>query len=191
MTPEPTGGLYQTEGLYRFLELFGYDDRRGTPDRRNFGGKYTIGDDFHHLTGLRLVFEGYDFQSKKIINLDGNILLIDERDTIAASWKFKSIIEHWNRKHAKTAYIPSLSRTSPKSFRYGSRIEICEGTDVLLFFSGFADGAIYYDPAIKMTDFSGPNPKPKKRSQFRVNHKQLHALYKKIETIDIYESGPV
>lgn len=188
MTPEPTGGLYQNEGLRRFLELFGYDDRKGIPDRRNFGGKYTIGGSFHHLTGLKMIFDGYDLETGRITNLDGSIMLVDRDDTIAASWGFKSIIEHWNRKHAKTAYVPSMSKTSPKSFRYGAKIETCEGTDVLLFFSGFAEGAIYYDPAIKMTDFSGLSPKQKKRSQFRVNHKHLPTLYKKVETIDLNET---
>lgn len=188
MTPEPTGGIYQSEGLFQFLNKFGYADQSGIPDRQNFGGRYTVNGDFHHLTKLKLVMHGYDFESKKITDLDGEIALIDSRDQIAASWKFRSIIDHWRRKHAKTAYVPSLSKKTPLSYRFGAQIELCEGTDVLLFFAGFANGFIYYDPAIKMTDFYGPTPKSKRRSQFRVSHGNLQALYKTKETIDLLNS---
>ena len=109
--------------------------------------------------------------------MDGQIALIDREDVVAASWGFKGVIGHWNRKHAKAVYVPSLMRAPPPEYAYASRVELCEGTDVLLLLQALASGAVYYDPGIKMERADKLTPVTKRRSQFRVKHSDLHGLY--------------
>ncbi|WP_221931680.1 MvaI/BcnI family restriction endonuclease [Palleronia caenipelagi] len=177
MTPEPTGGLYREQGVEAFLRRYGYPDKSGKPGRINFGGIYANGRDFHADTGLKLVLEGFDADKGKITNVDGQIALIDRDDVVAASWGFRGVIGHWNRKHAKAVYVPSLMRAPPPEYAYGARVELCEGTDVLLLLGALASGAIYYDPGMKMERADTPAPVTKRRSQFRVRHNDLTTLY--------------
>jgi hypothetical protein len=178
MTPEPTGGLYRDDGVEAFLRRYGYPDKSGKEGRINFGGVYASGRDFHADTGLKLVLEGFDPDKGQITNVDGKIALIDREDVVAASWGFKGVIGHWNRKHAKAVYVPSLMRVPPPEYSYGSRVELCEGTDVLLLLQALASGAVYYDPGIKMEKADTPAPVTKRRSQFRVKHNGLFGLYR-------------
>lgn len=98
MTPEPTGGLYRDEGVDAFLRRYGYADKSGKADRINFGGVYSTGRDFHPETGLMLRLAGYDAATGKITDIDGGIVLLDQDENTAASWGFRGIIAHWNRK---------------------------------------------------------------------------------------------
>lgn len=177
MTPEPTGGLYRDDGVEAFLRRYGYPDKSGKEGRINFGGIYASGRDFHADTGLKLILEGFDPDKGKITDVDGQIALIDRADVVAASWDFKGVIGHWNRKHAKAVYVPSLMRAPPPEYSYGSRVELCEGTDVLLLLQALASGAVYYDPGIKMESADTHAPVTKRRSQFRVKHTNLPTLY--------------
>lgn len=183
MTPEPTGGLYKTLGLEEFVRCYGYDDRAGRPDRRNFGGIYKCEGPHHARTRLRMTLEGFDASSGKIIDMDGGFRLRDENGSEAASWSFKGLIEHWNRKHAQAVYVPSLSR-SPSQYRYADRVLICEGTDFLKLLRAFIVGQVYYDPAMKVVGVA-PNMATKKRSQFRISYRDLGVLYEQAELTDL------
>lgn len=183
MTPEPTGGVYREDGVASFLARFGYDDKNGRADRRNFGGVYAIGRDIHADTGLKLVMNGFDATSGKMTDLGGGIMLVDRNGVVAASWTFKDMMAHWNRKHAQAAYVPSLSRNPPPEYSYGAQVLMCEQTDFILFLKAFAVGVIYYDPAIKIENLSSPRPVIKRRSQFRVNHTRLTDIYHTSETV--------
>lgn len=185
MTPEPTGGLYKDEGVAAFLGQFGYGDKSGKPDRINFGGVYAIGRGFHKDTGLSLDLLGYDREIGKITDMDGGLALVSKDDEIAALWKFTGIMEHWNRKHAQAAYIPSMFCSSPPSYAYGARVLLCEQTDFSLFLKAVSAGLVYYDPAIKMEKASTDNPAIKRRSQFRVKHTNLAQLYREHEFVDV------
>lgn len=178
MTPEPTGGVYRDSGVAEFIHRFGYPDQSGKPDRLNFGGRYDCTNGQHHLTGLRMVMSGYDATSGKITDMDGGMTLLSEADTVGASWSFKGLMEHWNRKHAQAAYVPALFRTPPPEYSYGARVLLCEQTDFLLFLKAFSAGQVYYDPAIKVENASTQKPVIKRRSQFRVSHHDLQGLYK-------------
>jgi len=181
MTPEPTGGLYRDEGVEAFLRRYGYADKSGKADRINFGGVYAADRGFHAETGLALRMTGFDAAIGKITDLDGGITLIDRSGTVAASWGFRGIMAHWNRKHAKAAYVPSLMQFPPPEYRYGAIVELCEGTDVLLLLAAVSAGAVYYDPGIKMENAGGGRPEIKRRSQFRVKHDSLGRLYRASE----------
>lgn len=185
MTPEPTGGFYCDNGVPDFLRRFGYPDKSGKVDRINFGGIYTIGRTYHADTGLRLILDGYDQQSGKITDMAGCICLETPAGEMAASWSFNGMLDHWNRKHAQAAYIPSLFRTPPPEYAFGCQVLLCEETDFLLFLKAMATGIISYDPGIKMENASSPKPVTKRRSQFRIKHDNLTSLYYKHETVDL------
>jgi hypothetical protein len=183
MTPEPTGGIYREQGVEVFLRRFGYPDQSGKPDRLNFGGRYDCQRGHHHLTGLRMTVSGYDSISGKMTDVNGGIELVSSDLQIAASWSFKGMMAHWNRKHAQAAYVPSLFQTSPPEYRYGGQVLLCEQTDFLRFLRSFAAGTVYYDPGIKIEDASSSRPKMKTRSQFRVAHANLTDLYEHHEVV--------
>ena len=184
MTPEPTDGLYKTQGAEYFVRNYGYEDKRGRPDRMNFGGVHRVGEK-HHLTDLTMQLIGYDIESGKIRNTNGRIVLLDKKDNESASWSFSSMLKHWNRKHNQACYVPSLSKINPdRKYRYGNEIMLGTGTDFQLFLSQMAIGNIYYDPGIKLENISN-KPKIKKRSQFRIKSGFLSNLYKQNEIIDI------
>ncbi len=48
-----------------------------------------------------------------------------------------------------------------------------------------ANGAVYYDPGIKLEQASTANPTSKRRSQFRVASKNIVALYESVETVEV------
>lgn len=177
MTPEPTGGLYLNNGVAEFLHCYGYADKSGKKDRINFGGIYACGRDYHADTGLRLELQGFNSNTGKIEDITGGIALVSRGGELAALWKYTGMMEHWNRKHAQAAYVPSLYQTPPPQYRYGPQIMLCEHTDFGLFLKGVSEGTIYYDPGIKMERASQEKPNIKRRSQFRVKHMHLGNLY--------------
>lgn len=183
MTPEPTGGIYRTDGVDAFMRRFGYPDQSGTPDRINFGGRYDCRRQHHLLTGLRMTLSGFDEATGKITDLEGGLVLISERDEVAATWSFKGMMAHWNRKHAQAAYVPSLFQTPPPEYSYGPQVLLCEETDFLMFLKAFAAGQVYYDPAVKVENASSAAPAVKRRNQFRVAHGDLTGLYRRSEKI--------
>ncbi|MBI6117808.1 MvaI/BcnI family restriction endonuclease [Salegentibacter maritimus] len=184
MTPEPTDGLYKTKGTEYFIRKYGYSDKRGRPDRMNFGGLHKVGK-IHPTTNLEMKLIGFDQESGKIRNSNGSISLIDQKGNEAASWSFSSMLLHWNRKHDKACYVPSLSDSKKdRKYKYGNNIILGTGTDFQLFLSQMSTGNIYYDPGIKLENMS-VKPKIKKRSQFRIKSRYLPNLYKKNEIIDL------
>lgn len=183
MTPEPTGGLYRTEGIQPFMRRYAYADKSGRADRLNFGGVYACDRGYHADTGLQLRMTGYE--AGKITDMTGGIVLLDRQDNVAALWRYTGIIEHWNRKHTQAAYVPSLFREPPPEYRYGPKILLCEQTDLTLFLSAVASGVVYYDPGIKIEGLGGGNPRVKRRSQFRIRHDRLAQMYHQNEIVQL------
>jgi hypothetical protein len=171
------------------MTRYAYADKSGKEDRMNFGGVYACGRDFHPETGLRLVLEGYDTDSGKITDMTGGIALHDRDDRPAAIWRFGGLLEHWNRKHAKAAYMPSLFRTPPPEYAYGPKLLLCEQTDFTLFLKAVAGGTVYYDPAIKAEQASSAAPAIKRRSQFRIRHDELGQMYHRTESVQLGGRG--
>ena len=188
MTPEPTGGVYRSQSAIEFVKLYGYPDRRGTPDRLNFGGKH-IADTKHKLTNLKLTIIGFNAESNSITDAAGEVALIDDNNDIAASWGFPKLMNHWKRKHSQAVYVPCLKQKNSTSntieYHYGADIELGTGTSFQRYLTAMSAGFVFYDPGIKLENVSSPKPKIKKRSQFRVNHKNLNGLYDKFEHIDL------
>lgn len=185
MTPEPNGGFYKDKGFDAFMTRYGYSDRSGKANRRNFGGKYVCDGACHHLTDLRIATVGFDAKSGKIADLaSGRILLLDSAGEEAASWSFKELMDHWNRKHAQAVYVPSLARQSPKAHSFAKDVMLCEGTDFILFLKSFTSGGLFLDPASKVEGVP-PRTTSQRRSQFRIDPRKLANLYHKSEVVDI------
>ncbi len=187
MTPEPNGGVYTVNGAIEFVRRFGYPDKSGKPDRLNFGGRHIAGKECS-ATNLTLNLDGFDSATQKITKAAGAITLTDSSNTIAASWSFEKIMDHWKRKHSQAVYIPCVmrqARTGGSEYHYGSDVELGTGTDFEMFLSAMLSGYVYYDPGIKLEKASTEKPNIKRRSQFRVNHRYLNALYKKLEFVNV------
>lgn len=180
MTPEPTDGEYKEKGVEYFIRTYGYEDKKGREDRINFGGIYKIGE-FSTTKTLRMELYGFDNENGKIKNTDGKIALLDKNDNEAASWSFTSLMKHWNRKHNKACYVPSLCKTdNGRMYRFDNDILLGTGTDFQLFLLQISRGLIYYDPAIKLEN-QATKPLIKRRSQFRTKHQNIQHLYKRSE----------
>lgn len=185
MTPEPTGGYYRSHGAEAFVRKFGYPDKMGRADRRNFGGTFFAGER-HAGTKLTMALDGFDQTRGKLLNPAGSLALLTDKGTIAAEWSFASLMSLWNRKHAQAVYVPAEARVDPRrQYRYGGAVRIAEGTDFLKLLHAIALGAVYYDPGIKIENESSPTPRTKRRSQFRIKSNQLSKLYAKMEQLDI------
>jgi hypothetical protein len=187
MTPEPNGGFYDDYGAGEFVRLFGYADKSGKQDRMNFGGRHFVGNNCN-TTGLTMHLEGFDADSSRIIDANGAITLSDTSGTVAASWSFAKIMNHWKKKHSQAVYVPCKMRKAEsggREYYYGSNIELGIGTNFEIFLSAMAKGYVYYDPGIKLEKASCATSVPKKRSQFRVNHKHLYSLYHDLEFLDL------
>lgn len=185
LTPEPSSGVYVTEGVEAFIRRWGYADTLGRGDRLNFGGIYRSGRPAHARTNLRLVIEGFDAESRAIRG-DGSVALIDDRGQVAAAWSFPKLMDHWKRKHAKAVFVPSISQAEPmQRYRYGGRVLLAEGAEFLRLLQGFAAGVVYYDPGIKLEGASSATPVYKRRSQFRINSANLPSLYVRSRDVDL------
>lgn len=185
MTPEPNGGLYQREGVDTFVRRYGYADKRGRADRLNFGGIHRINEP-QRLTGLTMHITGY-INNSNTAKADGGIVLVDADDNIAAEWTFTKLLEHWNRKHAKAAYVPYTSKNTDESilYSYGDHVHLGEGTDFIRLLRAFSSGKAFYDPGIKLVGMSQENPNIKRRNQFRMKFESLSILYEKWEKVDL------
>ncbi len=189
MTPQPTGGYYKESGVEAFVRRFGYTDltgKAGREDRLNFGGIHKVGV-CHSRTNLTLSLTGYDSAKGKIQNAAGGISLLTDDGEEAATWHYADIMKHWNRKHAKAAYVPSINRKNPDlSYHYGNLVRIGDGTDFLLYLKAMRDGQVYYDPGIKLEDAS-TKPKAKHRSQFRIKSVDIPSLYHRMRTVELLD----
>ena len=102
----------------------------------------------------------------------------------AAAWSFRSLMGHWNRKHARAVYVPSLQQAEPRAYRYGSRVLAGMGADFAKVMAAISAGRVYYDPAVKL-EKTALGTKTKRRSQFRVHFRDLPGLYSESEWWDL------
>jgi len=179
--PEPTGGFYKEEGAEAFIHRFGHPDKEGRPDRLNFSGRTYVGK-ANAGHGLRLELVGYDNRVKKITDGRGYIGLLTSSGEEAALWHFEGLIEHWNKKHARCVFVPSLLKKTDRGrmYHYCDKVRMGEGTDIQLFLSALANEQLCYDPGSKLENISN-KPRVKKRNPFRIHPRHLHQLYTKFD----------
>lgn len=186
MTPEPTGGLYKEQGVRAFMAKYGRT-REDRPERVDFTGRHFVGK-LVEASNTTLVIEGWD--GERGLLPDGAINLVDASGTVAASWGFEGLMNHWKRKHTRTCYVDYMSRevAAGKEFRYGSKVLLCQETSFFELLRSFAQGHVYYDPGINMKLQSDGTWLPKRRSQFRVAYANLPELYRRSERVDCVEA---
>lgn len=184
-TPEPTSGVYADKGVREFVSRYGYSDTKGRSDRSNFGGIYRANMPAHDRTGLRLLLDGFDAETREY-SPSGSVQLVDAKNNIAAAWPFVKLMDHWKVKHARAAFVPAQQRLDPeRQYRYGRNILVGEGAEFALLLLAIHEGKVYYDPGIKVEGVSTSSPKSKKRSQFRVSSKDLSTLYVSTRIVDV------
>ncbi len=185
MTPEPTGGFYKERGVEAFVRNFGYKDKMGRENRMNFGGVHRVGE-LHPTTHLTLTLNGYDFQGHSITDPEGSLSLVAKDGTEAASWSFAALLGIWKRKHALAVFVPGEVRTDPeRQYRFGNDVRLAEGTSLTYLVKALAVGKVYYDPGIKLENAFAGKPALKRRSQFRIQSKNLGALYTLMNEVDV------
>jgi hypothetical protein len=173
LTPEPDAGYYGQHGVEAFLRRYG---RPASDDTLYFTGIHRVGDTCQR-TGQRLVIEGFDKTKGKITDADGGLRLVSADGSVAASWSFQRLLQHWGRKHASAAYVPYSASADRAAYRFDSPALLGEGTDFTRFLVAMAAGDIVYDPAPKLTGASTTKSRTKARSQFRIKAKALGRLY--------------
>lgn len=141
---------------------------------------YRNGGVAHHRTRVRMVISGFDATRGKIDSLDGVVALLGPQDVVAAGWRFQDLLSHWNRKHSQAAYVPSMSRGTPKEYAFGGLLQLGSGTDFVRLLKLMATGTVYLDPALNLV-----GGRMKKRNQFRVRHADLDSLYEDFETASV------
>ena len=126
---------------------------------------------------------GFDPATGKITSVAGGIELLDDRGTVAASWSFTKLIEHWQKKHNCAAYLPYKARKvpPPPSYLYPGPAVLGTGSHFENFLVALASGAVIYDPGSSMP-IDGT---PKARSQFRTKLSALSLLYDRLETVTL------
>lgn len=182
MTPEPNSGIYINDGLKAFLHQFATNKK---PDRLDFSSRHNV-DVKNDKTLLTIKMEGYDAVSGKITNPDGGLMLRDENNNLAAGWSFDKLIGHWKRKHSNTCYVTynHFEKNNIRTYTYGPRIVLGQGTSLDHFLKGLHSCAIYYDPGINMKIKDG-RWSSKKRNQFRVKWSNISELYSSWREIDL------
>jgi MvaI/BcnI restriction endonuclease family len=173
MTPEPKGGFYGEHGAKAFVERYGHAVKDGG---MYFTGGHKVGETCA-ATGLTMELAGYDLASRKVLDVQGAVRLVDQTGNEAASWGFSELLTHWNRKHAFAAYVHYTSQKLPLAYRYDTPVVMGEHTDFNKYLHALAIGAIVFDPGSKVTHANTTKSKVKARSQFRINTKQLGLLY--------------
>jgi hypothetical protein len=181
LTPEPDSGFYGEQGVTAFLRRYG---RAVANDTIYFTGTHHVGVTCK-TTGQHLAIDGFDERSGKIVKPGGGLHLVASDGTIAASWSFRRLLEHWARKHASAVYVPYSSRNDRKEYRFESPVRMGEGTDFARFLAALASGKVCYDPAPKLERASTPRPRCKARSQFRIKPADLKELYASFEEVHL------
>lgn len=173
MTPEPTLGVYAHD-IDLFRERYARL-RDGDPGCMYFTGNRYIGREAEE-DNLVMRLEG--IRDGRMLDGTARIILVDrQREDIAAGWALADILEHWRRKHARTAYVPYEKQGTPPCFRYGSRVRLGEGCDFSLILKAFSDGIIVHDPGVKFTK-GGNGWRSHRRNQFRTLARHIPRLYR-------------
>lgn len=175
MTPEPDLGFYKENGVEAFTLRYGHDKAGYV---KYFTGTHKC-NERNKTTNLEMVLSGYDPDKKKIINVEGGILLLDQDGTLAAGWSFSRLIEHWGKKHSNVCFIQYEKNTVEDivRYRYQSPVWFGCGTDFTLFLQAMNDKKIIFDPGSHIKQQTNGKTTHKARSQFRIAFKDLPCLY--------------
>lgn len=187
MTPEPDAGFYKEQGAEAFVRKYGYsvEEKLG---RYDFTGRH-FANNACEKSGMTLQTIGFDSETGTITDASGSIALLDKNGNPGSVWTFAKIMEHWKRKHAKAAYIPSLSTSANgkyRSYNYCNNVRLFTGTSFTKLLQAINDHHVYYDPGINIKN-ADTQPVTKRRSQFRIKSAALDNLYDSLEEVNVLE----
>lgn len=190
-TPQPDCGWITDHTQAEFVLRYGHVHTKD--DAGNPTSYYFTSGDFQHIdenkTGAKLDLALTGFTDARHFDPTGMIALYKHgTKTLIAGWSYLKLLEHWQRKHNRAAYVPYLreDRNGETTVEFGSLITLGISTSFGLFLQAFKDGKVVYDPGDKATLNNGRwNPHP--RSQFRINLSDIMAIYQEVEEIDIHD----
>ncbi|NMM93499.1 MvaI/BcnI family restriction endonuclease [Bifidobacterium oedipodis] len=188
-TPQPDLGWITNHTQAEFVLKYGHVsgvDENGKPNEYYFtSGDINRFDESKEGAKLNLRLVG--FTDSKNYDPNGMIALYDkETGELAAGWSYLKLLEHWQRKHNRAAYVPYIKQGSGGSttVEFGPLITLGLSTSFGLFLQAFQDCKAIYDPGDKITLKNGSwTPHP--RSQFRININDINAIYQRICEIDL------
>ncbi|MCC8361016.1 MvaI/BcnI family restriction endonuclease [Salinimicrobium sediminilitoris] len=177
-TSEPDLGLYP-EDFEKFMFAYG---KAKTQARIDFTGGH-LAKLVCSSTGLRMIVKGFNFEKNEINQADGRVVLLDNRDEIAAGWSFSKLLDHWEKKHANACYVPVIRDGS--RYAFGNNIILGLRTSFLHFITALNYGIVKYDPGNNIKFKNGAIIEKKQRNQFRMSSSYIGGLYNEIKEIDI------
>lgn len=192
-TPQPDIGWITSTSQADFILRYGHvskEDSDGNPIEYYLTSS-DIKYDSEEKDSAKLIIKIIGFTNAKNFDPNGKIALIDSKTgELAAGWSFLKILEHWQRKHNRVAYVPYVyeSVEGQKLVEFGPLITLGMSTSFGLFLQAFNDRKIIFDPGDKLS-FIDNKWKPKSRSQFRINLNDVCAIYKEIHEIDLRDSS--
>ena len=180
MTPQPDGGLYKELGARDFVEQYGH--YVAEKEQVYFTGPYKVeaSTNFGHVR--KLVVEGFNSETGKIEEVDGEVILLQDEKTALATWSFSHLLGHWGRKHNKACYVRCKKEGGMLS--YLPKVFLGEGTSPIFLLRAILANVVSYDPGSRINK----DGSLKNRSQFRINPKDLHLMYDQSEVVDISDS---
>lgn len=188
-TPQPDAGWVtecsQADFVLRYGHVSGTDEN-GAPSQYYF----TSGDinrPGENKDGAKLNLRLTGFIDAKHFDPNGMIALYDkESGELAAGWTYLKLLKHWQRKHNRAAYVPYLREKDggTTTVEFGPLVTLGISTSFGLFLQAFHDGKVIYDPGDKIILKDG-RWTPHSRSQFRINLKDIGAIYQKVREVDI------
>ena len=182
MTPEPDAGYYGEYGVEAFVRKYGRDVSN---DVLYFTGTHRA-EQICRVSGQTIRVRGFDAGTKRIVDVNGAIEMLDSKCHISAGWSFQGLIKHWSRKHSAAAYVNyDKSKSLPPEYQYNSPVLLGEETDFTLYLSAFNSGLVVYDPGSKVMRASTHHSAVKARNQFRIPIRHLSALYKTFEAVEL------
>lgn len=198
-TPEPDGGLY-FESFSEFMRRYGYSKEAVY----RFTGLHRVGQ-VNERSQLKLaVLCSSKNGSDDLIDYDVckpfkdqlrnlQVVLLDEDDTLAASWSIIRLFNNWGVKHNEVVYVPARVEENfvvdemvlgfTKRVFFGGEVLWCRRSSLEQMLTAIVKGTIFLDPAPKYDPDSPKNSK--RRSQWRINdiYRDAPSLYATVESI--------
>ena len=188
-TPQPDRGWIMEHNQAEFVLRYGHVQARD--DDGNPTSYYFTTKDFNrpdeHKASARLDMMLTGFTDERHFDPEGMIALADaETGDLIAGWSYLKLLEHWQRKHNRAAYVPYLRDDSGNSthVEFGPLVTLGISTSFGLLLQAFKEGKVVYDPGDKASLMDG-GWRAHPRSQFRINLKDIGTIYKEVKRVDI------
>ena len=165
MTTEPDYGFRHDYGIKAFLRKYGWTSSKNS-GKTVFYGKHTTLT-VNSKSKLKLLIENWDSINNLPTGLgDPNVLLVDNKNKIAAGWSFSHISQSWSNKHGGAMFVQTKGLTiqGNKNWTFGPTVWSGIGTNPIMLLQQISLGNLFIDPGDTMYG----NASPHARIQWRV-----------------------